>query len=81
MAALWWLGAGLLVSGSVIIGRREDGADTNETENANKGANEPEQKATQLNADSTRGTSTSTTNARSSTPNTEATRRSPRLNR
>src|ERR1700755_772243 len=28
---LWWLGAGLLVAGSVVIGRREEGGDEDAT--------------------------------------------------
>lgn len=30
-AGLWWLGAGMLVAGSVIIGRREEGKDAGPT--------------------------------------------------
>lgn len=69
--ALWWVGAGLLVSGSVIIGRREDG----EAAASAGDVDGPDGKAKQANT----GSNDSTTTARSHTTTTTANRQSPRL--
>lgn len=37
VTGLWWLGAALLVAGSVIIGRREEGKDADVSSTADKG--------------------------------------------
>lgn len=74
MLALWWLGAGLLVSGSVIIGRREDDASFQSSGDNHAGARE--EKTTPAKAGLPCGTGASGTGARSGTSSTEATRRS-----
>lgn len=70
--ALWWIGAGLLVSGSVIIGRREDGEVDASAGDVGAGS-DGKVKQSQSGSDGSR------TSGRSDTSNTAASRRSPRL--
>ena len=72
VVALWWVGAGLLVSGSVIIGRREDDAST---ASSGDGAVSKDGDSVQQSPES-EGTETS---GLSVMPNKEANRKSTRL--